>query len=131
MIAAGTDPVMHVHMSPGNLCVEIIHSIFHYVAGIGTNDKHHNKMVGFIGDRVGTTYPPCVLIQTKHWGWGKAKHTPADTACTTKHFADPENCFKLYAIPDTDVVAELFHPKAPMLPESLGQWNVWQERTPW
>ena len=67
MIAAGTDPVMHVHMSPGNPCVEIIHSIFHYVAGIGTNDKHHNKMVGFIGDCVGTTDPPCVLMQAKHW----------------------------------------------------------------
>ena len=55
MIAAGTDPVMHVHMSPGNPCMEIIHSIFHYVAGIGTNNKHHKKMVGFVGDCVGTT----------------------------------------------------------------------------
>ena len=116
MIVAGMYPVMHVQISPGNPCVEIIHSIFHYVAGIGTNNNHHNKMMGLFGDRVGTTDPLCVLIKTKHWGWGKAKHIPADTACTTKHFADPENCFKLYAIPDTDVVAELFHPKAPMLP---------------
>ena len=131
MIAAGTDPVMHVHMSPGNPCVEIIHSIFHYVAGIGTNDKHNNKMVGFVGDRVGTTDPPCVLIQTKHWEWGKAKHTPAKTAGITNHFADPENCFKLYTIPDKEVLAELFHPKAPMLPEALGRWTVRQERTPW
>ena len=67
MIVAGTDPVMHVHMSPGNPCMEIIHSIFHYVTGIGTNDKHHRKMVGFIGDRVGTIDPPCVLIQKNHW----------------------------------------------------------------
>ena len=122
---------MHVHMSPGKLCVEIIHSIFHYVAGIGPNDKHHNKMVGFIGDCVGTTDPPCVLIQTNHWEWGKVKHTPDDIAGITNRFSDLENRFKLYAIPDTDVVAELFHPKAPMFPEALGNWIVRQERTPW
>ena len=81
-------------------------------------------MVGFFGDRVGTTDPPCVLIQTKHWDWGKEKHTPAETAGITNHFADPENCFKLYTIPDTEVLAELFHPKAPMLPEALGHWTV-------
>ena len=67
MIAAGTDPMIHVHMSPGNPFVEIIHSIFHYVAGIGTKYKDHKKMLGFVGDRVGTTYPPCVLIQTNQW----------------------------------------------------------------
>ena len=58
---------MDVYMSLGNPCVEIIHSIFHYVTGIGTNDKHHNNMVGFVDDRVGTTDPPCVLIQTKQY----------------------------------------------------------------
>ena len=105
-----------MHISPVNPCVEIIHSISNYVAVLGTNDKHHNKMVGFIGDRVGTTDPPCVLIQTKHWELGKEKHTPADTAGITKHFVGLTNCFKFYDIPDTDVVAELFHPKAPMLP---------------
>ena len=81
-------------------------------------------MVGFVVDRVGTTDPTCVLIHTKHWEWGKAKHTPSDIAGITKHFAYPANSFKLYSIPDTDVVAELFHPKAPMLPEALGLWTV-------
>ena len=28
MIASGADPVMHVHMSPVNPCMDIIHSIF-------------------------------------------------------------------------------------------------------
>ena len=131
MIVAGMYPVMHVQISPGNPCVEIIHSIFHYVAGIGTNNNHHNKMVGLFGDRVGTTDPLCVLIKTKHWGWGKAKHTPADTSVITDQFLYPVNLFKLYDIPDTAVVEDLFRPKAPILPESFGHWDVRQKRTPW
>ena len=98
-IAAGADLVIFLQILPGNSTLKILHSIGNSMVGLGTNDRYHNKCIGFVGDRDGLNNPTSMLVMSKVWEWQRMKNTPADLTKIRAHVVDPSNRLNLFLFP--------------------------------
>ena len=69
------------------------------MVGLGTNDRYHNKFIGFVGDRDGLNNPTSMLVMSKVWEWQIMKNTPAGITNFMAHFVDPSNRLNLFLFP--------------------------------
>jgi hypothetical protein len=98
-IAAGADLVIFLQVLPGNSTLKLLHSIGNSMVGLGTNDRYHNKCIGFVGDRDGLNNPTSMLVMSNVWEWQIMKNTPADLTKIRAHFVDPSNRLNIFLFP--------------------------------